>query len=440
MRKCIIFFLFLVCVPQVTWSQFVTLEGREFKLNGDDFYPIVMNFSVLYARNASVNGTPTPGDIYLTTDASHGPTLGFDCDDEPTCLARLLVDLQKVRSMGFNTIRVVGNITPEYNDTPTLGADERRFKISIGQNPFPANDHDENRVKVDLEEDLNGNYTQRHVDLLYDLLEVALEADLKVIILAGGNVTKWNTNDPVRYMYPAFDLNAVNDYALLLEKLADRLKDHPALLAYDLYNEPHYNGMQFKECTSWYDNKCHDHIEQKWRKQDICDFTKLWYDAINIFDQNHLVTLGGLGKDELEQWDPAVLHIDFYSPHYYLTKDYRGQWDPIQAMLKYRAELHWIGQVCPMPWIVGETGFSANDRISHNHTLVRPSYTIKWITCTELRQSRLSSLLKASFKQEKVVHPVGHGGCSKNGAGTTNFQTLIKTRIGCAKCTSACYI
>ena len=30
--------------------------------------------------------------------------------------------------------------------------------------------------------------------------------------------------------------------------------------------------------------------------------------------------------------------------------------------------LHWSGKVCPMPWIVGETGFSANDRYEYPHT------------------------------------------------------------------------
>jgi hypothetical protein len=344
-------------------GQFVTLEGKDFKLDGEDFYVLAMNYSVLLARNDDVNGVPAPEDIYFAPDASFGPTSAFDCTGESDCQARLLTDFQKVREMGFNTLRVVGGFGAHYRDTPEHGPDERRFGMFLHRNPFPNNNHDHDHIHVDLEADMDGPYSERFFDLLIDLLDVAEQADLKVILLCV-EPTKMNENENRRHMYPTFDQKAVDEYTVYLSQMAAALQHHPALLAYDLFNEPQFNTLEYQGAVDEEEPQSHP----KWKKQDICDFTAQWYDAIKGQDPNHLITLGGLGDYELEVWDMAVLHIDFYSLHFYPLKNYLSEWDMEQALEHYQAVLHWFGQTCPMPWIIGETAFSASDATSPPHT------------------------------------------------------------------------
>lgn len=354
-------------------GQFVTLEGRQFMLNGAEFFPVVMNFHIKYVRQGYDNGGFPASAFYLAPEASFGPTLTFDCLGEtgPSgCTERLRLDFQKVVEMGFNTVRLVGDITPQYTDTPDLGSDERRFKLDIGQNPFPNNDHDGNRRRINLEDDLNGLYTERHFNLLRDLLDLADEEGLKVILLTGGPVKDWHPNQlPARYMYPAFDQKAIDAYSTYLARLATELNSHPALLAFDIFNEPHYNMMQFQGAwnntvPNW----------PKWTKEDICTISGDWFQAIKSGDPELLVTLGGLGAAELEQWDMAALHLDFYSLHLYPNTDYRRQWDIDQGLSYFENELYWFGKTCPMPWIIGETGFSAND---HSGTQYLPQVGVE---------------------------------------------------------------
>ncbi len=370
--------LFLLAMSFLVGSvnaQFVTLEGRDFKLDGADFYPMVMNYSVLYARSNSQPDNFPSQELYIAPNPSYGPTLKFDCDDVATCRDRILADLENIRDMGFNCIRLVGNMTVEYNDTPFLGSDERRYKIDVSQNPFPEYNHDENRILRDLEPGYSGPMALRHFQLINELLDLAAIADLKVIILAGGPARGWDENSGTRFMYQVVDQHAVDDYADYLGALAEAVEGHPAMLAIDVFNEPHFNRMQFNGC--YYPNVegCND--IPKLKKVEICNYTSQWYEAIKTADPNRLVTLGGSGVSDLEQWDPAVLHLDFYSLHIYPGPDYKQEWDYQEVLGRFHDDLYWFGQTSPMPWIIGETGFSANDRsdpIYKPHVGVEPIY------------------------------------------------------------------
>lgn len=358
-------------------AQFVTLEGKQFKLDDEDFYPMVMNFSVALVRNASFQGTIPASAIYMASDASHGPSATFDCDDQVECNARLLADFQKVRQMGFNTVRIVNAFEPKYRDTPELGPDERRYAINVSRHPFLLTtngvpNHDAGRVFIDLEEDLDGPYTLRYRELMMDLLDIAQAADLKVILLAVGRSNK-NIDEGRRAMYPTFDETAVGDYANYLDNLTTALDGHPALLAYDLFNEPHYFQMEYQGAV---DESSSSNL-LKWKKEDICNFTTQWYETIKQNAPDQLVTLGGLGAGDLEVWDPAVLRLDFYSLHLYPNTDYMKNWDHAGALAHYWRELHWFGKICHMPWIIGETGYTANDRNDPQylpHVGVGPQY------------------------------------------------------------------
>ncbi|MCO6481308.1 MAG: cellulase family glycosylhydrolase, partial [Flavobacteriales bacterium] len=332
----------LLALPSAGHAQFVTLEGRKFMSGGQEFYPVAMNYSVLLTRSNAVQGQPAPAEIYFAPDASFGPTSGFDCLGETNCHDRLLADFQKVRSMGFNAVRLTGCLTVGYRDTPEHGDNERRFNLEVYQNPFPNGNHDADHVQVDLEEGIDGAYSQRLFELINGVLDVAQEADLKVILLVAGP-GKRNPDENRRYMYPTFDQQAVDDYANYLAHLATALQGHPALLAYDLFNEPQFNSLEYQQCANpvlGEDRIC----GEKWHKEDICAFTDQWYSAIKQHDPDHLVTLGGLGLYELEVWDMGALHLDFYSLHIYPYADYRGNWNDPQSRARLQAELYWFGQ------------------------------------------------------------------------------------------------
>ncbi|MEB2342743.1 MAG: T9SS type A sorting domain-containing protein [Flavobacteriia bacterium] len=70
----------------------------------------------------------------------------------------------------------------------------------------------------------------------------------------------------------------------------------------------------------------------------------------------------------------GALHLDFYSLHIYPYADYRGNWNDPQSRARLQAELYWFGQECPMPWIIGEIGYSANDDEEPPHTGIGPQY------------------------------------------------------------------
>ncbi|MBK7083929.1 MAG: cellulase family glycosylhydrolase [Flavobacteriales bacterium] len=85
----------------------------------------------------------------------------------------------------------------------------------------------------------------------------------------------------------------------ILQEFGDRFNVHPALMAYDLYNEPAYFDYT-------------DHTKQ-W----ICEKVASVYDELKAADPNHLITVGGISVVEVFEWDPTILKLDFWSPHLY---------------------------------------------------------------------------------------------------------------------------
>jgi hypothetical protein len=158
------------------------------------------------------------------------------------------------------------------------------------------------------------------------------------------------------YPYVNYDQSAIDEYAAYLSKLSSALAGHPALFAYDLYNEPHYSHLAFKESTGLVGDN-----PEEYSKAEICEITHTWYNAIKTNAPDQMVTLGGAGINDISAWDPAVVHLDFYSLHIYPPWDILQPYDFAARMRNYQRELDWFGKICPIPWIIGETGFSAND-------------------------------------------------------------------------------
>ncbi len=104
---------------------YVTLEGRQFKLNGENFYPLAFGycFNLVYNDEFDVDG------IYLTREFGYGPgeympqfqniypNYEYDCDFPSSCYDQIIDDLELMKSKGFNAFRTCGiNIEPLQKD------------------------------------------------------------------------------------------------------------------------------------------------------------------------------------------------------------------------------------------------------------------------------------------------------------------------------------
>ena len=122
MRKISIYFGFLLAVL-VNWqpvsaqsSGQVTIEGKQFKVNGTNFYPMVMNYAV---ELTMPNGSGSSGwpNSYLTPYIEYGVNNGpgggsgsyiFECANNIQCASDIVTDWTYLANLNFNTIRVAG--------------------------------------------------------------------------------------------------------------------------------------------------------------------------------------------------------------------------------------------------------------------------------------------------------------------------------------------
>ena len=124
MEKTSIIFSFLFSIL-VNWqnasaqtSGQVTIEGNQFKINGANFYPMVMNYAV---ELTMPNGSGSSGwaNCYLTPYVEYGINNGpnggpnsyiFECANNSQCASDIVNDWTYLKSsnLKFNTIRVAG--------------------------------------------------------------------------------------------------------------------------------------------------------------------------------------------------------------------------------------------------------------------------------------------------------------------------------------------
>jgi Cellulase (glycosyl hydrolase family 5)/Secretion system C-terminal sorting domain len=321
---------------------FVRLEGKQFIDEvGNPFYPTVLNYGLAIAH--------TPNPVFDANDYFVGPSLDYglsytvDCNDQISCENELRLQLAKVVSMGFNCIRT--GIGPNYNmDSNGNGA----FSLLSVENLQPINGWTKNNI---TQLNVIDPYFNIYINKLNFVLGIAQDVGLKVILVVADNLEN-NSYDPT------YDLSAANHFSTYLSELASHINTHPALLAYDLWNEPAYSGMS--------DPLGMNTGLPRYNKQEICNFVNQWCDAIRSVDPNHLITLGGSGHDEVNTFDPALMPIDFFSLHFYPFIK-QANLTIQNSVDRIKGEIYWLSKVCPIPWIIGETAFIADDHTSDHY-------------------------------------------------------------------------
>lgn len=287
-------------------KDFVYLEGNKFKLGKNDFYPVALNYISMLSSDGN-EMWPCP-----TRDYYENPGSGYLPKD--SALQQLRADFSLIKSLGFNTVRIVGIGETRCNE---------RNQFSPLSVITYKNDH--KTASVELKMDNYGQYFTA-LEMLFAELR---QADLRGILLLRTRI----------------DVIATHEH---LGKMAKRFKEETGILAYDLFNEPLYFDSLEREKKVVFKNV------KKWRK---------------TVKKNapQLVTIGLEGIREVFEWDPNILDVDFLSLHPY-------EYEPEQV----RNEIYWYGKYIKKPWIIGETAIAAdNDSVTYEEQRDFAKKTIK---------------------------------------------------------------
>ncbi len=164
-------------------------------------------------------------------------------------------------------------------------------------------------------------YIEKDYDIILEGLEqvftIAAEKNLRIMLLIKS---------------PLED-KELEDFTVRILK---KFQDNPTLFAYDFMNEPLYFDP-----------------ESKRKKGDVVKIVSSWKRMMQKYAPNQLFTIGFSEPIEVFEWDPQIIPVDFVQFHTYHP-------------LRVKNETYWYANYINKPWMIGETGLSAdNDSITY---------------------------------------------------------------------------
>ena len=296
-----------------------------------EFYPTVLNYVVGLQNNAP--GNPY---VYVVSHYMDSDWWQTDrCGDISSCPEVMASQFEEIRSNGFNTLRLMDlSLRASECSGNTIKDHSKCVDRLVCQPDMHLTDAQFNPIydattKLPIAANL-----EHHFTLIEQVLNLADDADLKVILLAGHQ-----------------GITEISDqYEDYLTRLVARpaIAHHDALLAIDLVNEPTNS-----QCRGTY------------TKSDVAGFFCDWYQAAKSTPNGPLVTVGFVPEGH-QVFDPGVMTADFLSLHSY-PKHSKELRDPLNPNRNYTAEgkvladIFWFSANADLPWMVGETGFSAEE-------------------------------------------------------------------------------
>ncbi len=235
---------------------FVYLEGKRFINKGNDFFPLIINYSIFLRE--------IEGEYFVSPINTYGPTNDFEADSKDSCLNIISAHFQLIKEMGFNTLRIVGPGRFQYDDKK----EELVFTVY-------SNATDTKHLPI-----------KGHYDLFFDcideLLDIAEENGLKILLLNPS--LKIGTKQKKEY----------------LKRLLKRFSDNNTIFAYDFFNEPLY----------------FDRVKDR-EKKEAYEIVLNWREMMDQYAPNQLFTIGFSEPIEVFEWDPEILPVDFLAFHTY---------------------------------------------------------------------------------------------------------------------------
>lgn len=234
-------------------GSFVGLGEKGFVAGGVRFFPKAVNY-IACLRTDGTRLWMAPSTSY----ASHIPGRMDAAADS----AQLRMDMQLIKDLGFNTVRVVGFAEQAFDSTAIQ---------------LHVRDRSDSLVWLSVETEQG---REEYLGALTTLMGAIRDAGLRCILLT-----------------------QVRPYADATEKhfalVADHFAEDTTILAYDLFNEPLY----------------FDRPERP--KEEAHAILEHWRELFDAHAPNHMYTLGLTGIRETFEFDPNMLGVDFISYHPY---------------------------------------------------------------------------------------------------------------------------
>ena len=228
---CFLSLLLSQCSNPITKPKegFVYMEDKTFKLNGKDFYPMILNYGTELMMGNNMLWAKPSNTGYEDRNAKY---------TKEAARLKLKADLQMIKDLGFNTVRLYGIAEYKIKDNVIS-----KF-ADIGRDTIFT---------------VEGENLEKYLTALTDVFKILDEVGLKAIVL-----TK---------KIP--DENAVADTHL--STLLTRFKDEKAILAWDFFNEPLYFDVPNR------------------KKEEVYQIVKDWKKFSRRYAPNQLLTIGLTG-------------------------------------------------------------------------------------------------------------------------------------------------
>lgn len=345
MKKTAAFLFLILILPVLLPAQnetFIYQVDDKFYKDCDEYYPMLINYSLLYEDSAGFYRVTTT--MNQCTKVQGCNSCGISKNDYRKVISG---QLRSIVNLGFNTIRLVGmavNFQGEKNSegrwSGTLATNSYYEFGTFG--PKRLNCHKLNSKGVPL---LGMEDYIRQGDLFEQVFEIIREEKLplKVIVLIGGHGVE---------LLP-------DEFSNYLSYIAKRFSSEPILMGYDLYNEPEY----FQKASG-----------KDYDKYDRANWFYSWYRAIKDQAPWHFVTYGPVISD-FYAWDPEVMPADFVAYHVYSHPRESFNWSMDTAFISYKVNLKYFSENFSKKWILGETGKPGVDRSLYEGYDIHPVVT-----------------------------------------------------------------
>lgn len=175
--------------PPEPRPEFVSLEGKQFRVNGEDFYPVTVNYIVDFVT--------TDGGFALSPTYTYEKPRAYEYRNRDSLLLQFDAHMKLIRNMGFNSIRLC---------IDRIEADEKGI--------YYHKDHYTGAVHI-------ADHTEEILDAFASFVDLAAKHDLRIMPL-------------IRAPHLAQGLPQFT------EALLKRFANNPAVFAYDFFNEPLY--------------------------------------------------------------------------------------------------------------------------------------------------------------------------------------------------------